>query len=82
MGDDAKLLKFIAENKIETRWDGEECLMWVPHHYLSDFVELFPWQFETEHTVVGIIQQEDVCLDLVKLFNDLALEELIEKDRG
>ncbi|MGM0238401.1 hypothetical protein [Enterococcus sp. AZ103] len=80
MSDDAKLLKFIVENKIETRWDDEECLIWIPHYLLSEFVELFSWHFETEKQVVGMIQQEDVCINLAELFDDLALEELIEKD--
>lgn len=35
-----KLYKFIAENELEVRWEGEELLLWIDHYVLKKFCDL------------------------------------------
>lgn len=81
---DLELYKFISENSIENHWENNntECLVWIPYYCLDDFVTRFSSFFETEDNVIGYLQQDYVCIDLVALGMDdeIDLSEVVNKE--
>lgn len=60
-----QLYKFIQ--KCETRYDGEETIIWVSHHDIPEFIDLIDYNLISDGGIEVRLQEHVIALDMVPI---------------
>lgn len=65
-----ELYKFIQDSGSQTRYDGEQALIWVYHFRVDDFAKLIGEYWLDEGGLEVRLQEDYICVDMTEIIKD------------
>lgn len=69
-----QLYKFIEENDVSLRWDGDELIAWISFLWISEFANLLRYDLLSDGGLEVNLQSDCIALDMTEICEHFGIE--------
>lgn len=69
-----QLYKFIEENDVSLRWDGDELIAWISFLWISEFANLLGYDLLSDGGLEVNLQSDCIALDMTEICKYFGIE--------
>lgn len=69
-----QLYKFVEENNVSLRWDGDELIAWIPFLCISEFANLLGYDLLSDGGLDVNLQSDCIALDMTEICEYFGIE--------